>query len=69
MILLQAKRKGIKISNFYMIGDNPQTDIKGGNDKNWTTILVKTGVFDANASTSVKGNDGKDPATVVVDNF
>jgi HAD superfamily hydrolase (TIGR01456 family) len=29
----------------YMVGDNPQSDIKGGNDYGWETILVKTGVY------------------------
>jgi len=28
----QAKRQGFEISNFYMIGDNPLSDVKGGND-------------------------------------
>jgi len=29
------------ISNFYMIGDNPKSDIKGANDHNWISILVR----------------------------
>ncbi|KAG0690800.1 hypothetical protein C6P40_001234 [Pichia californica] len=29
----------------YMVGDNPESDIKGGNDYGWETILVKTGVY------------------------
>ena len=33
------------ISNFYMIGDNPSTDIKGGNMVGMETILVRTGLF------------------------
>lgn len=33
------------ISNFYMIGDNPSTDIKGGNLVGMETILVRTGLF------------------------
>jgi ribonucleotide monophosphatase NagD (HAD superfamily) len=36
---------GLKVGNCYMIGDNPSSDIKGGNDMNWTTILVKTGIY------------------------
>ena len=28
-----------------MIGDSPSTDIKGGNNANLTTILVKTGNY------------------------
>jgi ribonucleotide monophosphatase NagD (HAD superfamily) len=40
-----------------MIGDNPASDIAGGNAKNMITILVKTGVFNPDAKTSVNGND------------
>lgn len=29
----------------YMVGDNPESDIKGGNDYGWETILVRTGVY------------------------
>ena len=29
----------------YMVGDNPESDIMGGNNYNWGTILVKTGVY------------------------
>lgn len=28
-----------------MVGDNPRSDIKGGNDYGWNTILVRTGVY------------------------
>jgi len=39
-------KKGKEISSFYMIGDNPRSDIKGANVREgWTSILVKTGVF------------------------
>jgi len=44
-----------------MIGDNPGSDIKGGNDMGWTTILVKTGVQ--------KSNCKEIPATYVVEDF
>ena len=45
-----------------MIGDNPKSDIKGGNNAGWITILVKTGIF--------KGvNDKENPATYVVNDF
>ena len=27
----RAKRDGVEVSNFYMIGDNPKSDIAGGN--------------------------------------
>ncbi|CAO1616807.1 unnamed protein product [Sympodiomycopsis kandeliae] len=29
----------------YMVGDNPESDIKGGNDFKWETVLVRTGVY------------------------
>lgn len=37
--------------NIYMIGDNPQSDIIGGNMYGWNTCLVRTGVF--------QGKDGE----------
>ena len=52
MLRARAKRQRIKITNFYMIGDNPKSDIAGANAKGWTSILVRTGVFDENAPTS-----------------
>jgi len=55
-----------QISNFYMIGDNPKSDVRGGNNVGWTTILVKTGVFQ---QTEVALNDPEDPAKYVVENF
>jgi len=65
----RAKRQRINISNFYMIGDNPESDIAGANTKGWVSILVKTGVFDPKAETSKDGNDKRHPATHVVENF
>ena len=52
-----------------MIGDNPESDIAGAIKKGWTSILVKTGVFDPKAATSINGNDSKFPATHVVEDF
>ena len=52
-----------------MIGDNPTTDIAGGNQNGCITILVKTGVFREDAETSENGNDLKNPAAYVVENF
>ena len=53
-----------------MIGDNPESDIAGANAKGWTSILVKTGVFDYKAASSTKlGNDKKNPAKYVVEDF
>ncbi len=52
-----------------MIGDNPNSDIAGGNKAGFTTILVKSGVFNPEAPTSKNGNDKTNPATYVVDNL
>ena len=53
-----------------MIGDNPESDIAGANAKNWTSILVKTGVFNPNdPKTSQNGNDRTNPATHIVETF
>jgi ribonucleotide monophosphatase NagD (HAD superfamily) len=45
-----AEAEGAFISNFYMIGDNPGGDIVGanqmnGNEYNWISILVHSGVY------------------------
>ena len=69
LIRENARKNHVQLTNFYMIGDNPVSDIKGGNMKGWTTILVKTGVFKTDAKTSVNGNDKENPATVVVEDF
>lgn len=42
--------------NIYMIGDNPQSDICGGNMYGWNTCLVRTGVFQGD------DNDSENPA-------
>ncbi|TGJ83908.1 hypothetical protein E0Z10_g4840 [Xylaria hypoxylon] len=42
--------------NIYMIGDNPASDIIGGNTYGWNTCLVRTGVFQGGA------NDENNPA-------
>ncbi len=52
-----------------MIGDNPESDIAGAIAKGWTSIMVRSGVFDPKAVTSENGNDKKFPATHVVDTF
>ena len=49
-----------------MIGDNPQSDIKGGNAAGMTTILVRTGVF---IDKHGMGNCPENPAAFVVDDF
>jgi HAD superfamily hydrolase (TIGR01456 family) len=49
-------------SNIYMIGDNPQSDIIGGNIYGWNTCLVRTGVYQG------EGNDKQNPASFGVFN-
>lgn len=44
-------------SNIYMIGDNPASDIIGGNMYGWNTCLVRTGVFQGG------DNDEENPAS------
>ncbi|CAI6340272.1 unnamed protein product [Periconia digitata] len=44
-------------SHVYMIGDNPASDIIGGNNYNWNTCLVRTGVYQG------EGNDKENPAS------
>lgn len=43
-------------ANIYMIGDNPASDIVGGNMYGWNTCLVRTGVFQGG------DNDEENPA-------
>ncbi|EEB07243.1 hypothetical protein SJAG_02328 [Schizosaccharomyces japonicus yFS275] len=31
--------------NVYMVGDNPESDIKGANEHGWKSVLVRSGVF------------------------
>jgi ribonucleotide monophosphatase NagD (HAD superfamily) len=57
------KEKFPQGGNFYMIGDNPLSDIKGANDAGWTSLLTKTGVFKGT------GNDEENPAHIVVHDF
>ena len=65
-----AEKEGVGINRFYMIGDTPESDIAGANERGWTTILVRTGVFDYKAATSTKdGNDRLNPAGYVVEDF
>ncbi|KAL9096659.1 MAG: hypothetical protein Q9165_001147 [Trypethelium subeluteriae] len=42
--------------NVYMVGDNPASDIVGGNMYGWNTCLVRTGVYQG------EGNDRDNPA-------
>jgi len=69
--LKQAEEMGVEISDFYMVGDNPLSDIQGAvnmqeladkkkRDETWQGILVKTGIY----------NDGDNPGEpdLIVDN-
>ncbi|KAG9235141.1 HAD-like domain-containing protein [Amylocarpus encephaloides] len=42
--------------HIYMVGDNPASDITGGNMYGWNTCLVRTGVYQG------EGNDDENPA-------
>jgi len=75
----RAAKEGVSISQYYMIGDNPSCDIKGGNNMGWTTILVRTGNFGIESATEqpktidkipkTLKNDPENPADYVVDDF
>lgn len=43
----------------YMVGDNPKSDIRGGNRYGWQTCLVRTGVYRG----GIDENDPEDPAS------
>ena len=60
-----AAAQGIEISRFYMIGDNPASDIDGANRRgdSWVSILVRTGVFQGG------DNSDKHPAKYVVEDM
>jgi len=60
---VREKWNNFEISNFYMIGDNPTTDIKGANRAGWTSILVKSGIFKGDE------NDVQNPANFVVNDL
>lgn len=50
-------------TSFYMVGDNPETDIMGARvaGPHWQSILVRTGLWEGGA------NDENEPADAVVD--
>ena len=57
---------------FYGIGDNPLSDIRGANGANrigsrWSSVLVRTGVWGAGGEGGSAANDETDPATLVCD--
>merc|ERR1712023_538903 len=54
-LMKQATQTGCDISHYYMVGDNPMSDIQGAinmderalskDEKRWSGLLVKTGVY------------------------
>lgn len=48
-----------KLQRVFAVGDNPSSDIAGANAYGWTSILVKTGIFEG------KGNSAEFPANLV----
>ena len=63
--LLEKENEALKqdvMTQFYGVGDNPKSDIRGANNAGdqWTSVLVRTGVFTG------PGNDAVDPADIVV---
>ena len=60
----KAEDEKVEISNYYMIGDNPEGDIEGANRKGWNSILVRTGLFEEK-----EGNHSDHPATHVVEDM
>jgi HAD superfamily hydrolase (TIGR01456 family) len=59
--LVRKKWSNSEITNFYMIGDNPYSDIQGARSSGWKSILVRTGLFKG------KENHEIHPADYVVD--
>ncbi|KAJ2506285.1 hypothetical protein IWW47_001655 [Coemansia sp. RSA 2052] len=47
----------------FAIGDNPAADIAGANGAGWTSVLVRTGIFDGSSG----ANDATHPAHLVAD--
>lgn len=65
MLREQAAARGEgaeSIERFYMVGDNPETDIRGAREAGprWRSFLTRTGVWVG------EHNDGENPADVVV---
>jgi HAD superfamily hydrolase (TIGR01456 family) len=60
----QLRQLSPHVERFYMVGDNPEADIRGANNAgdHWTSVLVKTGVFPPH-----ENNSATDPADVVTD--
>eukprot|EP01017_Pseudomicrothorax_dubius_P049352 TRINITY_DN9163_c0_g3_i2.p1 TRINITY_DN9163_c0_g3~~TRINITY_DN9163_c0_g3_i2.p1 ORF type:complete len:371 (-),score=67.37 TRINITY_DN9163_c0_g3_i2:159-1271(-) len=43
--MVESLIKREALTNIYMIGDNPDGDIKGANQIGWTSILVRSGIY------------------------
>ncbi|KAB8298830.1 hypothetical protein EYC80_000996 [Monilinia laxa] len=56
----EIKRKVPHLKRVFMVGDNPESDIRGANDfesshgTDWTSILVKTGVYRSGTAPAYK---------------
>lgn len=60
----RAEAEGVEITHFYMIGDTPNSDIKGANRmEDWSSVLVRTGIFKDGE------NDPNYPARFVVEDL
>jgi ribonucleotide monophosphatase NagD (HAD superfamily) len=59
-----AAAAGSPLERFYMVGDNPATDIRGATaaGRQWTSILTRSGLWRGGGS----ANDANDPAHAVV---
>ncbi|KAM3582573.1 hypothetical protein VKS41_005217 [Umbelopsis sp. WA50703] len=53
----------VKLQRVFAVGDNPAADIAGANAYGWTSVLVKTGIFDG------KGNSEEFPANAVCEDI
>lgn len=62
-ILNSLLPENAKLQRVFAVGDNPSADIAGANAYGWTSILVKTGIFDGN------GNSSEFPANLVCEDI
>lgn len=67
-VFAQKQWPEIEISQFYMLGDNPETDILGGNRSKMQTVLVKTGVYNDGNKEILQDYERK-PTYIVQDFF
>ena len=62
-IAQQAAGENATVSQYYMIGDNPSSDICGANRVGIPSVLVRTGIWDK------EENSTENPATHMTDDF